>query len=110
MRYAVRFGILLLALAVVDPPPSGAADIAAGRRVAREQCAECHAIGRTDRSRRPAATAFRLIPGRYPVESLEEAFGEGITGSHKGMPDFQLSPAQIDDLLAYIGSLAPAKR
>lgn len=82
-----------------------AQDIRAGRALARQNCAECHAIGRSGRSPRPAATPFRLIPQRYPVEALEEAFGEGITGSHKGMPDFQFSPRQIDDLLGYIKSL-----
>lgn len=100
---------LALGLAVSAGPimPSSAQtpDIRNGRAIARANCAECHAIGRTGRSPRPGATAFRLVPQRYPVEALEEAFGEGITGSHKGMPDFRFSPAQIDDLLGYIRSL-----
>lgn len=87
--------------------PAEAQDIRAGRALARAQCAECHSVERTGRSKRPAATPFRLIHERYPIEALEEAFGEGITGSHRGMPDFQFDPAQIDDLLAYIKSLAP---
>jgi len=95
----------LCAGAVALPGSATAQDIRAGRALARENCAECHAIGRTGRSARPAATPFRLISRRYPVEALEEAFGEGITGSHKGMPDFQFSPRQVDDLLGYIRSL-----
>jgi mono/diheme cytochrome c family protein len=86
-------------------PGLAAPDIRAGQALARVHCAECHAIGRSGRSIRPAATPFRLIPQRYPVEALEEAFGEGITGSHKGMPDFAFSPRQVDDLLGYIKSL-----
>ncbi|MCX7328727.1 MAG: cytochrome c [Hyphomicrobiales bacterium] len=86
-------------------PGLAAPDIRAGQALARVHCAECHAIGRSGRSTRPAATPFRLIPQRYPVEALEEAFGEGITGSHKGMPDFAFSPRQVDDLLGYIKSL-----
>jgi cytochrome c len=97
---------LIVPLAVMMTLPAAAQDIRNGRAIAREHCAQCHAVGATGRSRRPAATPFRLIPGRYPVEALEEAFGEGITGSHKGMPDFQFDPADIDDLLAYIRSLA----
>lgn len=84
---------------------SRAQDIRAGRVIARDNCSRCHAIGRSGRSARPAATPFRLIPQRYPVEALEEAFGEGISGNHLGMPDFQFSPREVDDLLGYIRSL-----
>lgn len=108
----------LLAAAFILVGPGGAAaqgrppdpDIANGRAIARQHCAQCHAIGASGRSRRPAATPFRLIPQRYPVEALEEAFGEGITGSHRGMPDFQFDPAEIDDLLGYIRSLGRRRR
>jgi cytochrome c len=93
-------------VAVLPAWPAHAQDVRAGRAIAREHCAECHSIGTSGRSRRPAATPFRLIPQRYPVEALEEAFGEGITGSHKGMPDFRFDPGEVDDLLAYIRSLA----
>jgi mono/diheme cytochrome c family protein len=96
----------LILAASMAQGPAAAQDIRAGRALARDNCAECHAIGRSGRSPRPLATPFRLIPQRYPVEALEEAFGEGITGSHRGMPDFQFSPRQVDDLLGYIRSLA----
>jgi cytochrome c len=82
-----------------------AQDIRAGQAIARQNCAPCHAIGRSGRSARPEATPFRLIPRRYPVEALEEAFGEGISGNHLGMPDFQFSPREVDDLLGYLRSL-----
>jgi cytochrome c len=97
--------LLLAGVIVAQPFCAYAQDVRAGRAIARQHCAECHAIGTSGRSRRPAATPFRLIPQRYPVEALEEAFGEGITGSHKGMPDFQFDPREIDDLLGYIRSL-----
>jgi cytochrome c len=100
----------LAILPLVSASPADAQDIRNGRAIARQYCAECHAIGASGRSRRPAATPFRLIPQRYPVEGLEEAFGEGISGSHKGMPDFQFDPADVDDLLAYIRSLARRQR
>lgn len=106
----IRSLCLVPLLALLLPPPALAQDVRNGRALARAHCAECHAIGRSGRSARPAATPFRLIPQRYPVEALEEAFGEGISGSHKGMPDFRFDPADIDDLLAYIRSLAPRRR
>jgi len=39
---------------------------------------------------------------------LAEAFAEGIIVSHNGarqMPQFMLSPGEIDDLIAYLKSL-----
>jgi mono/diheme cytochrome c family protein len=45
---------------------------------------------------------------RYDVEALAEALAEGIIVGHTGdrqMPQFVLSPAEIDDLLAYLKSL-----
>ncbi len=101
----LALGALAAMVALWAGPGLAAPDIRAGQALARVHCAECHAIGRSGRSTRPAATPFRLIPQRYPVEALEEAFGEGITGSHKGMPDFAFSPRQVDDLLGYIKSL-----
>ncbi len=106
IRLAPPLAVLLVLAPQLAAPALAEPDIRNGRRIARENCAQCHAIGATGRSRRPAATPFRLIPGRYPVEALEEAFGEGITGSHKGMPDFRFDPEEIDDLLGYIRSLA----
>ena len=104
LRRLALFGLAAL-VTLWAGPGLAAPDIRAGQALARVHCAECHAIGRSGRSSRPAATPFRLIPRRYPVEALEEAFGEGITGSHKGMPDFAFSPRQVDDLLGYIKSL-----
>ena len=41
----------------------------------------------------------------WPLESLEEALGEGIAVGHPDMPQFELDGQQIDDLLAYLASL-----
>jgi hypothetical protein len=41
----------------------------------------------------------------FPVEDLAEAFAEGTTTSHPSIPQFQLDPAQINDLLAFLNSI-----
>ncbi len=84
----------------------------AGRAIAEQHCARCHAIGRKGASPFAKATPFRDIHRKYPVDYLEEAFGEGTTGNHLGMPDFQFTPRATGDLLAYIKSLSnkPATR
>jgi cytochrome c len=87
-------------------------DRAAGRVIAERHCASCHAIGRKGASPFAKAPPFRDVHRKYPVDDLEEAFGEGTTGNHLGMPDFAFSPRQVTDLLAYIKSLSnkPARR
>lgn len=84
-------------------PRSG--DIASGLRLAEANCSTCHAIGATGESRHPMAPPFRTLSRDYPVNALEEAFAEGILVGHPAMPQFSLSPRDIDDLLSYIQSV-----
>lgn len=76
-----------------------------GFTFAQTNCSQCHAIGRVGESPIPEAPPFRTLHTRYPVEDLAEAFAEGITTGHPSMPQFQLDPAQINDLLAYLQSI-----
>ena len=75
-----------------------------GRAFAQANCARCHAIGRAGDSPLAQAPSFRTLHRRYPVENLAEAFAEGIKVAHP-MPQFQLQPGQIEDLIAYLKSL-----
>jgi len=89
------------------PAHANATLIARGHAIARNNCSRCHAIGKTGRSTNPKSPPFRLISRRYPLSQLQEALAEGIMVGHEGleMPHFQLSPAQIDALLAYMTSV-----
>ena len=73
--------------------------------MAQANCARCHAIGRTGGSPLAAAPPFRTIHRRYPVEQLAEALAEGMETGHPVMLEFQLSQAQIADLVAYLRTL-----
>lgn len=89
-------------------PPASSSEIERGRAYAQRNCATCHAIGRTGNSPYAPAPPFRTLHERYDVEALAEALAEGIVVGHTGvrqMPQFVLSPPQIDDLLAYLKSL-----
>jgi cytochrome c len=101
---------LLLATAVFFACPAWAesdALVARGQALVEANCARCHGIGRTDKSRHPDAPAFRTLSKRYPLEALEEALAEGISTGHPDMPEFIATQEQIEAILAYIGSLAP---
>lgn len=82
-----------------------AQDIEVGKALAQEHCASCHAVTETGNSPHEDAPPFREVVTRYPVENLAEAFAEGITVGHQAMPEFVLTPEQIDDLLSYLNSL-----
>jgi cytochrome c len=76
-----------------------------GFTFAQTNCSQCHAIGRFGDSPLPEAPPFRTLHTLYPIEDLAEAFAEGITTGHPSMPQFELDPAQINDLLAYLQSI-----
>jgi cytochrome c len=76
-----------------------------GRTFALNNCARCHSIDRVTRSPLKIAPPFRTLHLRYPVETLGEALAEGIVTGHPTMPEFQLDPDQIHDLLSYLKTL-----
>ena len=73
-----------------------------GLTLARANCARCHAIDKIGASPLKPAPPFRELHNRYPVESLEEALGEGIVTGHPNMPEFRLDPGQVGDLISYL--------
>ena len=89
---------------------------AAARRSSRRICASCHAIGAKDTSKLAKAPPFRDIVKKYPLENLEEAFAEGVVVNHNApeMPEFEMEPRQIADLIDFLKTLqpraAPAKK
>lgn len=76
-----------------------------GKAFAKANCSRCHAIDLKSASPNEAAPPFRMLHLRYPVETLAEAFAEGIYTGHPDMPAFELEPRQINDLLTYFKSL-----
>jgi mono/diheme cytochrome c family protein len=73
-----------------------------GLTLAQANCARCHSIDKASASPLKLAPPFRELHNRYPVESLEEALGEGIVTGHQNMPEFRLDPGQVGDLISYL--------
>jgi mono/diheme cytochrome c family protein len=71
----------------------------------RTNCAQCHAIGKTGPSPLAIAPPFRTLHQKYPVESLAEAFAEGIVTGHPSMPEFRLEPDRINAVISYLKTL-----
>jgi mono/diheme cytochrome c family protein len=76
-----------------------------GQALLAKDCARCHGIGRTDVSKHPQAPLFRRLSKRYPIESLEEALGEGIISGHPDMPEFQFDADDVGAIIAYLKSI-----
>jgi mono/diheme cytochrome c family protein len=81
------------------------ADVARGQALLQKQCGSCHAIGRTGESPRADTPPFRQLARRYPVESLEEALGEGLLTGHPDMPEFSFDADEVGDIIAYLKSI-----
>lgn len=76
-------------------------------------CSQCHSVDRARPSPLAIAPPFRTLHERYPVEDLAESLAEGIVVGHPTMPEFQLDPGQVGDVIAYLKTLEeslPASR
>ena len=89
-----------LPVAAADP-----SQIDAGRHALDSRCSRCHAIGPEGRSPHAQAPPFRDLMKRYPPENLAEALAEGIVSGHPDMPEYVLSPEEIEAVMAYLHTL-----
>lgn len=83
----------------------GSQAVERGRQFAAQACASCHAIGQAGASPMAEAPPFREIVHRYPLDQLEEALAEGLVTSHPAMPVRVFRASEIDDLIAYLGTV-----
>jgi cytochrome c len=102
----MRLTMMAVAFAVTAVLPAAAEDdLRRGAELLQKDCAKCHAIGRTGESPFKGAPAFRTLAQRYPIESLEEALGEGIMSGHPAMPEFEFDADDVGAIIAYLKSI-----
>lgn len=115
-------GVGLLAIACATPPtaeaplpPASAAAASPalslteqGRAFVTARCSTCHAVERGGDSPVAEAPAFRTLSARYPLENLAEGLAEGLYVGHPVMPEFELTPEEVDAVIAWIGSIQDA--
>jgi mono/diheme cytochrome c family protein len=99
------FGSLAFSLIMLTQALSASPAEQRGKTFALNNCARCHSIDKVTQSPLKIAPPFRTLHLRYPIETLGEALAEGISTGHPTMPQFQLDPDQIHDLLSYLKSL-----
>jgi cytochrome c len=96
---------LVLMLLSLTPAAAASPDEQRGQTFALNNCARCHSVDKVTPSPLKIAPPFRTLHKRYPIETIAEALAEGIQTGHPTMPEFQLDPDQIHDLLAYLKTL-----
>ena len=98
--------MLAAMLLVAAMQQTGAApDLKLGETLLARHCGSCHAVGRGDVSADKAAVPFRTLGERYPVESLEEALGEGLMSGHPDMPEYKFDADDVGAIIAYLKSI-----
>jgi mono/diheme cytochrome c family protein len=97
--------VLSLLVMLVAIASANAQSVQRGLNYLRANCARCHAIDKVSESPLKLAPAFRTLHLKYPVESLQESFAEGIRTGHGNMPEFRLEGDQIGDVIAYLKTL-----
>jgi cytochrome c len=108
MRHSLAvFAGLALAACASPAAPIVAADpqTSDGRFLVEVHCAECHAIGRHDRSKHRDAPALRALSQNYPVSALEESLAEGIVVGHPDMPEFRFRSEDVAAIISYLESI-----
>ena len=76
---------------------TAAPSVRRGKTFAQANCSNCHSIDKFTRSPLHIAPPFRTLYQRYPVESHEDALGEGLSTGRPSMPEFRLDPSQVGD-------------
>ena len=75
-----------------------------GRLLARQVCAECHAVERNQfRSRNGLAPSFTAVAATPGMSAM--ALNAFLHTSHRAMPDLVLNDDQVRGIVAYILSL-----
>jgi mono/diheme cytochrome c family protein len=80
-------------------PALAAGDAASGRQLAQQWCSSCHIVDRSQKGP-DTASPFPAIARKHPQnDGWVRAW---LSTSHPPMPNFNLSRAQIDDIVAYL--------
>ncbi|MCC6948825.1 MAG: cytochrome c [Bradyrhizobiaceae bacterium] len=80
-----------------------------GKSLLTEQCGRCHQVAATGKSPLAEAPTFSEVMRRYKPDQLEEALAEGLSTGHPAMPEFTFEPDDVAAILAYLGTLRPAR-
>lgn len=104
MKTMLLTAVLVLTLAVLtlaQDPPAGPPDAVRGKALAGRWCGACHLVQlRLTTIDPPTFSAIAKDPSKTP-EYLRNFFAS----PHKDMPPIQLTALQVEDIIAYLGTM-----
>lgn len=99
-------GSLLIGAACLWGATAQAGNAEEGRKIAESWCVSCHTVSGAAGAR-DAAPPFAVI-ARNPAYDRDRLL-QVLSDPHPPMPKIHLSRKQLDDIIAYLGSLRPAR-
>jgi cytochrome c len=100
----VRHALVLLTGIVISGPALADGNAENGRRAAERWCTSCHAVSRAAAAS-DAAPAFSALARERSPEQLRLWLSE----PHPPMPNLSLTRGEVEDIVAYLQSLAPRR-
>jgi len=102
MRFSTYL-LIGLAATSLGAEAHAAGDVARGQVLANAWCAGCHIVDRKGTGTDIAPPFPTIAAGDTPEQRSARAF---LSAPHPPMPDFNLAREQIEDIVAYLNSLA----
>ena len=78
---------------------------AAGRQLALENCASCHAIDNNRISPDPEAPPMNTLLSNHDADTLTDDLIAGVAVGHHGMPRFDFNVIAASSMIAYLETL-----
>jgi cytochrome c len=107
MNTLVKCGLagltVLIALALPVLGQERAGDVAAGHHLAKTLCSDCHQVDSDDPLLPTGAPPFADVAALTSTTAL--SLRVFLKSNHENMPNYQLTPDQIDGLVEFILSL-----
>ncbi len=103
-RLGLMMGFATMA-ALAVPLAARAADAEHGKSLANQWCANCHAVAPNARRANDQVPSFGEIAKRKDVTA--DHLRVWLQTPHPNMPNFDLARQSVEDLVAYLRSLAP---
>lgn len=97
-------GALLLLLALMSV--AQAQDpVERGRKIVREFCGPCHAIGKTGASPHADAPPFRTFARSFDLDQFPRLLERGLSSNHPDMPEFKFNEDNARAVRAYLRTI-----
>jgi|HubBroStandDraft_1064217.scaffolds.fasta_scaffold00015_110 cytochrome c len=102
MKVSLIASALAILTNVVPGAAFGAGDADAGGRLSRERCSGCHTVDAVGPGTDAAPPFSRIAKNWGQDRSWLRTW---LTNPHPQMPEMNLSPTEIENIIAYLGTL-----